>query len=141
MYVAEFHPNYQTVDDVMMVARTFDAASSISYIVNTMFTENVEFFILTKDDLLAGVVTKKDLIKNLVIDKVGTQGQVSDIMTKMPNVLYVKSDVNIAIATGKLIQNDVGFLPVVEELPEGLKVVGVFCESIVTRLYLEMFYS
>lgn len=93
----------------MMVARTFDASSSISYIVNTMFTENVEFFILTKDDLLAGVVTKKDLIKNLVIDKVGTQGQVLDIMTKMPNVLYVKSDDNIAIATGKLIQNDVGF--------------------------------
>ena len=137
LYIYSFDGKYCKVEEVMMVARSMDVSGTLGYVVNTVFLEDVDFFIITENDFLAGVVSKKDIIKKAVIEKVDLSTPVGEIMTSMPNVFYVNRDEKIAIATNMLLQNDLDFLPVVERTLDGLRVAGIFNKSVVARLYLE----
>ena len=74
---------------------------------------------LTSDGFLSGVVSRKDFIKSALGGVDLNKMPIGMIMTRMPNVIYIKEDDDILEAAYKLIDHEIDSLPVVEEDNDG----------------------
>ncbi|GAX91507.1 helix-turn-helix transcriptional regulator [Effusibacillus lacus] len=107
-----------------------------------MFVEDVGNLSVVKDHgILAGVISRKDLLK-VAIGKQETQSvPVSLVMTRMPNVITVTGEDNVYNAARKLVENAVDSLPVVKVLDAERKqyeVIGRFTKTTVTKIFVEL---
>jgi CBS domain-containing protein/DNA-binding CsgD family transcriptional regulator len=113
--------------------------STIQDAVVMLFSENVGSLIVTDaDGRLAGIVSRKDLLKVTLGNPNAAMMPVSLIMTRYPNVITVNPDDSVANAARLMIRNQVDALPVTMAGSDGkLEVVGRITKTTMTKLLLE----
>lgn len=108
----------------------------------TMFIEDVGTIFVVKDQgLLAGVVSRKDLLKVAIGKQDTHEVPVSLTMTRMPNIVTVTQDESVYEGAKKLIDYQIDSIPVVKPLdPAGrnLEVVGRFTKTTIAKIFVEL---
>lgn len=116
--------------------------SSAYEAVVTLFLEDVgTLYVLNKEHLLAGVVSRKDLLRASLGNKNLEDVPVGIIMTRMPNVITVSPEESIYDAAHKLIEYQVDSLPVVvpvEGKKNAFQVVGRCTKTTVARAFVQI---
>ncbi|NLV89321.1 MAG: helix-turn-helix transcriptional regulator [Tissierellia bacterium] len=128
------------VSEVKSVPVVVDESTSIYDSIVLMFLEDVGSIFVTSDGFLSGVVSRKDFIKSALGGVDLNKMPIGMIMTRMPNVIYIKEDDDILEAAVKLIDHEIDSLPVVEEDNDGkgYKVIGRVTKTTITRLFVEL---
>lgn len=107
----------------------------------TMFLEDVGTLFVVKDGgRLAGVVSRKDLLK-IALGKQDLQTiPVSVVMTRMPNIITCNQEDTLYEAASKLMNYQVDALPVVRPMQDGqgLEVVGRITKTTITKAFVEL---
>lgn len=100
----------------------------------TMFLEDVgTLFVVDQQNLLVGVLSRKDLLRASIGKQELTTLPVNIIMTRMPNItMCLKEDLLIDVA-GKLIDKQIDALPVVKETEKGYEVIGRVTKTNLTK--------
>lgn len=109
----------------------------------TLFLENVgTLFVAYGNELLAGVVSRKDLLKTAIGQGDIHKIPVGMIMTRMPNIVTTTPEESAWEAARKIMAHEVDALPVVERVKvgekEGFKVIGKVTKTNITRLFVEL---
>ncbi|MBE3554131.1 MAG: helix-turn-helix transcriptional regulator [Thermicanus sp.] len=116
--------------------------SSVYEAIVTLFLEDVgTLYVLNKDNLLAGVVSRKDLLRTSLGNKNLEDVPVGIIMTRMPNVITIGPEDSVFEAANKLIENQIDSLPVVvpvEGTKNALQVVGRCTKTTIARAFVQM---
>ena len=107
-----------------------------------MFLEDVgTLYAVDSDGCLAGVISRKDLLRASIGNKNLEELPVSVIMTRMPNIITVKPEETMLQAAKKLVVNRIDSLPVVREKdnkPDTYEVIGRITKTTITKVYLEI---
>lgn len=129
------------VSEVMAVPEVVDESRSIYDAIANMFLANIGSVYVLREGYLAGLVSRKDLIKFLLGGGDVSAMPVGVVMTRMPNVFWVTPDTSVGRAAQLIFKQEVDSLPVVEmEVVGGqkrYKVVGRFSKTVITKLYVE----
>lgn len=110
----------------------------------TMFTEDVgTLFVVEEGGALAGVVSRKDFLRNMLGKSDLHKMPVGILMTRMPNLITTTSEETIFMAARKMIEHEIDSLPVIRPLaagtqPEQFEVVGRLTKTNITRLFVEL---
>ncbi|MGM0900112.1 MAG: helix-turn-helix transcriptional regulator [Bacillota bacterium] len=105
----------------------------------TMFLEDVgTLFVSDHDGLLAGVLSRKDLLRASIGKQELTAVPVNIIMTRMPNITVCKKDDLLIEAAKKLIEKQIDALPIVKESDLGLEIVGRLTKTNVTKAFVAL---
>ena len=108
----------------------------------TMFLEDVgSVFILDEAGLLAGVVSRKDLLKAAINNADLHSLPVVMVMTPLSKIIVANEDESVAAAARKVIDNEIDSLPVVRAVNNGkrsYKVVGRITKTNFTRLLVDL---
>ncbi|OJF17214.1 MAG: hypothetical protein A6D91_10520 [Bacillaceae bacterium G1] len=132
------------VGDYKAVPVMVDERTSAYEAIVTMFVQDVgTLFVTKKDGDLAGVISRKDLLRSAMGKQSLDEIPVSIIMTRMPNLVTCTPDETLLDAAKKLIENQVDALPVVkrvktEDGKEKLEVVGRITKTTITRAFVEL---
>lgn len=129
------------VRDVQAVAVVVQHTSTVQDAVVTLFTEDVGgLAVLDDNGRLAGVVSRKDLLKVTLGNAAAASMPISLVMTREPNIVTVTPEDTVLDAARKLISHEVDMLPVVseEEHPDGKEVVGRITKTTITKVFMGM---
>lgn len=136
--------NQYLVKDIQTLPVVVKENCTIYDAIVTLFTEDTgSIFIVSADNYLIGIVSRKDFIKttlgNVDIHKV----PVSVIMTRMPNIITITAEETVVDAIRKVVEHEVDSLPVVRIFndkggEEKLEVVGKISKTTLTRLFLDI---
>jgi CBS domain-containing protein len=136
------------VRDVQSVPVVVTESTSVYEAIVTMFLEDVgTLMVVQPGGILAGVVSRKDLLKVTMGNTDLHKMPVKVIMTRMPNVISTHADESVWIAAKRIIDHEIDGLPVVREKDstsnarEELKtyeVVGRLTKTNITRLFVEL---
>lgn len=131
--------NNMKVKDFQSIPVVVRENVSVYDAVSQMFLDDVgTLFVVDKNSLLTGVLSRKDLLRTSIGSQDLASIPVHIIMTRMPNITYCfKTDSLIQVAN-RLINQQIDALPVVEELANGLKVVGRITKTNITRAFLSL---
>jgi DeoR family transcriptional regulator, catabolite repression regulator len=107
-----------------------------------IFLEDVgTLYVVDKESLLAGVVSRKDLLRAAIGNSNLDELPISVIMTRMPNIVTIGPDETLLEAAKKLIHNHIDSLPVVKVVDEEnqlFEVIGRITKTTITRAYVEL---
>jgi DeoR family transcriptional regulator, catabolite repression regulator len=117
-------------------------SSSVYDAIVQIFLEDVgTLYAVDKNGLLAGVISRKDLLRAAIGNNNLEELPVSVIMTRMPNVITVSPEETLFEAGKKLIHNHIDSLPVVRAVDgdkQLYEVVGRITKTTITRAYVEL---
>ena len=130
------------VKDLQSVPIAIGQEKSAYEAIVTMFLEDVgSVFILDDAGLLAGVVSRKDLLK-AAINNADLHGlPVVMVMTPLSKIVVVTEEESVAAAARKIIDNEIDSLPVVRPVNAGKRsyeVVGRITKTNFTRLLVDL---
>ncbi|MBT2569085.1 helix-turn-helix transcriptional regulator [Planococcus sp. ISL-110] len=131
--------NNMKVKDFQSIPVVVREDVSVYDAISQMFLDDVgTLFVVDKKSYLAGVLSRKDLLRA----SLGSQNlagiPVHIIMTRMPNITYCAKNESLIQAAHRLINQQIDALPVVEEQPDGFKVVGRLTKTNITRAFLSL---
>jgi DeoR family transcriptional regulator, catabolite repression regulator len=121
--------------------------ASVSDAVVAMFLDNVGSLIIgDADGHLAGIVSRKDLLKVTLGNSAAAAMPVSLIMTRHPNIVTITPEESIVAAAKKMISHEVDSLPVVLELRsedslQRAEVIGRITKTAMTKVLLELAFG
>src|SRR5690606_6766794 len=99
-----------------------------------MFLEDVgTLFVVDDNNLLAGVLSRKDCLRASIGKQDLNTVPVHIIMTRMPNITTCKNEDLLIEVAEKLIEKQIDALPIVRETAEGLEVIGRVTKSNITK--------
>jgi CBS domain-containing protein len=108
----------------------------------TLFLEDVgTLYIVDSQSHLAGVVSRKDLLRASLGSQKLEDLPVSVIMTRMPNIITINPDATLNEAAKKMNDYHIDSLPVVQEVEPNSHtylVVGRVTKTTITRAFLDM---
>ena len=111
-------------------------------IVTLFLTDVGTLFITGENESLAGLVSRKDLLKTAIGNVDVHKMPIGMIMTRMPNIVTVTPEESAYDAAKKIVDHQVDALPVVEVVVEGdkeqYKVVGRVTKTTITKLFVEL---
>jgi CBS domain-containing protein len=129
------------VESVMSVPVVLDEKVSVHDGIVSMFIEDVGTLFVVSNGYLAGVISRKDFLKNILGNSELTT-PIGMIMTRMPNIVITYPQESIYMAASKLIQHEIDSLPVVEktiiEGKECHKILGRISKTTITRLFVDL---
>lgn len=129
------------VRDVQSVPVVVPTSTSAYEAIVTMFLEDVGTVIVIEGGLLAGVISRKDLLKVAMAGNDLQKMPVKVIMTPLPKIVVTTPDESIIVAAKKIIDNEVDSLPVVRcdsgQPAKAYEVVGRLTKTNITRLLVE----
>jgi CBS domain-containing protein len=132
------------VKDYMGMPVVLRETSTVSDTVVALFMENVgSVMIADANGLLAGIVSRKDLLKVTLGNPAASSMPISLVMTRHPNIVTVSPDDLVVNAAQKMIAHEVDSLPVVKavqsapESPPKHEVVGRITKTVMTKLLLD----
>ncbi|MGB9813268.1 MAG: helix-turn-helix transcriptional regulator [Thermovenabulum sp.] len=131
------------VNDIKSVPVVVKEDASVYDAIVTLFVEDVgTLFVVHEDGSLAGVISRKDLLKIAIGNADIRQIPVSVIMTRMPNLITCTPEESAYDAARKIVAHQVDALPVVkaEEINGKIKykVIGRITKTIITKLFVEL---
>lgn len=105
----------------------------------TMFLEDVgTLFVVDQSSLLAGVLSRKDLLRASIGKQELTTLPVNIIMTRMPNITMCKKEDLLIDIAQKLIEKQIDAIPVVKEAEKGFEVIGRITKTNLTKAFLAL---
>ncbi len=130
------------VGDVHSVPVVVRETTTIHDAVVTLFLENVGHLIVTDEEgRLAGIVSRKDLLKVTLGNASASTMPVSFIMTRRANVITVSPEDTVLEAARIIISHQIDSLPVVVPVPSGgegeWNVVGRISKTNIIKMLLE----
>ncbi|MEK4251032.1 helix-turn-helix transcriptional regulator [Paenibacillus sp. FSL W7-1287] len=132
------------VRDVQGVPFVISMNATVQDAVISLFLENVGSLIVTDQrGALAGMVSRKDLLKVTLGNQSAPTMPVSLVMTRQPKIVTVEPDDSVLTAAKKLMSNEIGMLPVVrvtvdEEGVEYLEPIGRVTKTTMTEILLSL---
>ncbi|AZK46610.1 helix-turn-helix transcriptional regulator [Paenibacillus lentus] len=116
--------------------------TTIQEAVVSLFLENVGHLIVTDEQgRLAGIVSRKDLLKVTLGNATASSMPVSFIMTRRPNIITVSPEDSVLEAARKIIAHQIDSLPVVVPAETGeegdVKVVGRISKTNIIKMLLD----
>ncbi|MDF2571204.1 MAG: ccpN [Sporomusa sp.] len=131
------------VQDIQSVPVVVTASTSAYDAVVTMFLEDVgSVFVVEPVGILAGVVSRKDVLKVAMGGSDLHKMPVKVLMTPLPKIVVTSPDEPVLTAAKKIIDNEVDSLPVVSLANhQGTKVyevVGRLTKTNIARLFVEL---
>ena len=122
------------VKDYQSIPVVVNESVSVYDAIVTMFLEDVgTLFVVDKDLILVGVLSRKDLLRASIGKQELTTLPVNIIMTRMPNItMCLREDLLIDVAK-KLIDKQIDALPVVKETKKGFEVIGRVTKTNITK--------
>lgn len=125
--------------DYMSLPFSCDQKTSVYDVVVDLFMEDLSSMFVTEGGYLAGIVSRKDLIRFMIGDADIKETPISVIMTRMPNIFYVDVEDSVYKAANLIVTKGIDALPVVKRKNEkDLEVVGRFTKTNVTRLFVDV---
>ncbi len=132
----------QLVKDYKAHPIVINESASVYDAIVQLFLEDVgTLFVLNKEGQLAGVISRKDLLRAAIGNKSLEELPVSIIMTRMPNIVTIFPEETLLDAAKKLINNAIDSLPVVRRVGQGentYEVMGRITKTTITRAYVEL---
>lgn len=132
----------QTVNDFKAHPIVIEISTSVYDAIVQLFLEDVgTLYAVDAEGYLAGVVSRKDLLRASLGNKNLQELPVSVIMTRMPNITTIKPDETLLEAAKKMINYRIDSLPVVKEVrckKNMYSLLGRITKTTITRAYLEM---
>jgi CBS domain-containing protein len=139
--------NLYRVKDIMSMAVIVKEKCSIYDAIVTLFLEDTgSIFVVDKDNYLAGLVSRKDLLKTTLGQVDIHKVPVSVIMTRMPNVITATGEDTVVDAVKKIVEHEVDGLPVVKHFigmpsEERFEVIGRITKTNLARLFLDLAFK
>lgn len=131
--------NNMKVKDFQSIPVVVREDVSVYDAISQMFLDDVgTLFVVDKKSYLTGVLSRKDLLRASLGSQNLTSIPVHIIMTRMPNITYCAKNESLIQAAHRLINQQIDALPVVEEQPDGFKVVGRLTKTNITRAFLSL---
>lgn len=132
-----------TVQDVQSVPVAISLGATAKDVIFKMFTEDVgSVYVVDESGLLAGVVSRKDLLKFALNNKENLADiPVELAMTQVSKIIYAEATDSVVSAACKLIDNEIDSLPVVRIVDtdkHGYAIIGRITKTNFTRLLVEL---
>lgn len=116
-------------------------SASVYDAITTMFLEDVgTLFIVDGDSKLAGVVSRKDLLRASIGQQDLHMVPVNIIMTRMPNIAVCYKDDHLIQVARQLIDRQIDAMPVVKKVKDGkgFEVIGRVTKTNITRALVDL---
>ncbi|WP_409289334.1 helix-turn-helix transcriptional regulator [Peribacillus sp. SCS-37] len=128
-----------TVKDYQSIPVVVSDNISVYDAICTMFLEDVgTLFVVDKDSILRGVLSRKDLLRASIGKQELTSIPVNIIMTRMPNItVCTKDDLLIDVAK-RLIEKQIDAVPVVRETEKGYEVAGRITKTNIAKAFVAL---
>jgi len=127
------------VSDVKSLPVAVTESTSVYDSIVTIFLENAGTLFVVENDILKGIVSRKDLLKASMNGGDLNTMPVGIIMTRLPKIISCTEDDTIIDAAMKIIENEVDCLPIVEILSNGqMKAVGRISKTNITKVMIEI---
>lgn len=127
------------VEDFMSLPFSVDIKTSIYDVIVNLFMEDISSMFITDNGYLAGIVSRKDLIRFTLGNSDIKKTPISIIMSRMPNIVHISKGDSVYTAANLIVTRGFDSLPVVEEVNDGqFKIVGRFTKTNVTRLFVDI---
>lgn len=127
------------VSDIKSLPINVTESTNVYDAIVTLFLENVGTLFVVENDIIKGIISRKDLLKASMSGGDLSAMPVGVIMTRLPKIVTCTEDENIIDAAEKIIENEVDCLPVVETLPSGkLRAIGKVSKTNLTKVLLEI---
>ena len=134
--------NETKVDDIMSPPTTVTSVKTVYDTIVTMFTMDVGSIMVTSNDYLSGIISRKDLLKLTIGGSDIHNMPVSMVMTRMPNLIMIEKDDPASLAASKMIEHEIDSLPVVSveviDKKNHFKVIGRVTKTSITRLFVDL---
>lgn len=122
------------VKDYQSIPVVINENVSVYDAIVTMFLEDVgTLFVVDQKNVLAGVLSRKDLLRASIGKQELTTLPVNIIMTRMPNITMCEKDDLLIDVAKKLIEKQIDSLPVVKETEKGFEVIGRVTKTNLTK--------
>ncbi len=129
------------VQDVCSVPVVVNESDSVYDGIVLMFLEDVGSLIVLSEGHLAGIVSRKDIIKASMGNMDMHAVPIGLIMTRMPNIYLSYPSDHIYNAAKRLVDHDIDSLPVVEKKNKDgavvYDVIGRLTKTTITKLFVE----
>jgi DeoR family transcriptional regulator, catabolite repression regulator len=133
---------HQKVTDYKAHPIVVEKSTSVYDAIVQLFLEDVgTLYAVDSNGYLAGVISRKDLLRTAIGNKDLHELPVNVIMTRMPNIITINPDETLLEAGKKMINNHIDSLPVVKEIDQENNtylIVGRITKTTITRAYLEI---
>lgn len=132
-----------TIESCLSTPVIVSAKTSAYDAIIVMFTEDVGTVFVGTDTMLAGVVSRKDLLKTAMGNNDLKALPVTMVMTPASKIIYAQPQDKALVAAQRLIEYEVDCLPVVnvidtdDEERKELQIVGRISKTNITRLFVE----
>ncbi len=133
---------HQKVNDYKAHPIVVEKSTSVYDAIVQLFLEDVgTLYAVDVNGYLAGVISRKDLLRAAIGNRDLNDLPVSVIMTRMPNIITIFPEETLLEAAKKMIHNHIDSLPVVKEMDtekHTYLIVGRITKTTITRAYLEI---
>jgi DeoR family transcriptional regulator, catabolite repression regulator len=130
------------VEDIMSKPIVVDENTTLYDAIVNLFLNDVGTLFIENNGVLIGAVSRKDFLKIAIGGTDMHKVPVGIIMTRMPNIVFVKRNDSAYTAAQKIIEHEVDSLPVVEVFGDNskdkLKIVGKVSKTNITRLFVKI---
>jgi DeoR family transcriptional regulator, catabolite repression regulator len=117
-------------------------SSSVYDAIVQIFLKDVgAIFVVDEEGHLAGVISRKDLLRASMGNQNLHEVPVDVIMTRMPKIITIKPEDTLLAAAKKMIEHHIDTLPVVQEVSREkhtYKVVGRITKTTISRAFIEL---
>ncbi|UFJ43299.1 helix-turn-helix transcriptional regulator [Brevibacillus humidisoli] len=130
------------VQDYKALPIAVQESASVYDAIVTLFLEDVgTLYVVNQKGFLAGVVSRKDLLRASLGNKALEDIPVSIIMSRMPNIVTVTPEESLFEAAKKLIDFQIDSLPVVrptEEDSRSFELLGRVTKTTIVKVFVEL---
>lgn len=127
------------VKEFQSVPVVVEQSESVYDAISTMFLEDIgTLFVVNENGHLAGVLSRKDLLRASLGNRDLASIPVNIIMTRMPNITMCSKDDLVIEVARLLIERQIDGLPVVKQDHEGYEVIGRITKTNITKALVEI---
>lgn len=125
------------VKEFMSPQNSLDIKTNVYDAIIHLFKYDLGTLVVVENEKLAGIISRKDLLKCSLNGKNMEKIPVSMVMTRMPNIVCCYEDETVLEATKKLIEHEIDSVPVLRRENGALSLVGRFTKTNVMKLFYE----
>ncbi|NLK71658.1 MAG: helix-turn-helix transcriptional regulator [Clostridiales bacterium] len=130
------------VSEIKSLPTVIDEQTTLYDAIVTLFLEDTSGLYVVSNGYLGGVVSRKDLLKNIMGGTDMNKVPVGMFMTRMPNIITIRDSDTALEAAIKIIEHEVDSLPVTEEVTingkKYHKITGKVSKTNITRLLVDL---